>query len=121
MDVKVKVSILNDCGDPFMGAGPLWLLERIRKLKSISQAAMDMNMSYAKAHRILKRLEENIGEKMLVTKMGGMERGGAKLTPFAEEFLKIYNRYQETIRDYAERKFSDFLAEIERIKPSISP
>ena len=38
-----------------IGIGLVWLLERIARLHSIRQAALDMGMSYAKAHGMTPR------------------------------------------------------------------
>lgn len=105
MKVKVRISIVNDDNKSYMGIGLLWLLSRIKKYNSIRKAAMDMNMSYAKAHKILDELEANIGRKILIKKIGGQEGGGAKLTDFGEEFLKKYGEFQKKVEKYAEEEF----------------
>lgn len=112
MRVKVKISIINDKEESFMGIGLVWLLRKIKETGSISQAAKDMDMSYAKAHRIIKRLEKNTGAKILDTKTGGIDRGGALLTPFAEDFIEKYDKYQKKVKDYGEKEFLDFLRDI---------
>lgn len=89
-----------------MGIGLVWLLERIKKYSSIRKAAIDMKLSYAKAHKILDELEENIGRKLLVKKIGGPEGGGAKLTPFGEKFLKVYKEFQKKVESCAEKEFA---------------
>jgi len=116
MDIKLKISLINDKDESFMGIGLVWLLDKIKETGSISQAARDMNMSYAKAHRILKRLEKNLGEEILVTKTGGIDRGSASLTPFAEGFLKLYDAFQKNIKDYSEKKFASFSEDFEKLK-----
>jgi molybdate transport system regulatory protein len=112
MKVKVKISIVNDNDESFMGIGLIWLLGKIKELKSIRKAAIDMDMSYAKAHRILKRLEENIGQKIIITRTGGPEGGGATITPFAEELIKKYDEYQKKVKNYADDEFTRFLKEL---------
>ncbi|MEQ8220832.1 MAG: LysR family transcriptional regulator [Candidatus Eremiobacterota bacterium] len=112
MRVKVKISIINDKEESFMGIGLVWLLRKIKETGSISQAAKDMDMSYAKAHRIIKRLEKNIGAKILDTKTGGIDRGGALLTHFAEDFIDKYDKYQKKIKEYGEKEFLVFLRDI---------
>ena len=116
MKIKLKISLVNDKKESFMGIGLIWLLENIKDCGSISQAAKDMDMSYAKAHRILKRLEQNLGKKILHTKSGGADRGGATLTPYAEEFLIIYNNYQKKIKTYAEKEFAEFQKELDSLE-----
>ena len=53
---KVKLTLCTD--DRFFGPGVCELLERIREPGSIQAAAAQMEMSYTKAWRILKRAEE---------------------------------------------------------------
>ncbi len=94
-----------------MGIGLIWLLERIRKFGSINKAAKDMGMSYAKAHRILKRLEKYLGKKILNKTIGGKDHGGAELTPFADKFVEKYDRFQRKVKDFGEMEFSKFIDE----------
>ncbi len=108
MKLKVKISIANEENESFMGIGLVWLLRGIKKFKSIKQASQDMNMSYAKALKILKRLEGNLGRKILIRKRGGKDQGGAQLTPFAERFIVKYDLFQQDIKNYSEKKFLDF-------------
>ena len=108
MKVKVRISLLNDMGEPFMGIGLVWLLERIDKFNSIRQAAMDMNMSYAKAHRIIVDLEKNLGNRVVDRQAGGVEGGGAVLTDFGREFLTRYRNFQEQIEKFTSKEFERF-------------
>jgi molybdate transport system regulatory protein len=108
MKLRLKISITDKEGEGYMGIGLVWLLLRIKKFKSINRAARDMNLSYAKALKILNRLEENLGRKILIRKRGGRERGGAELTPFAERFIEEYDRFQADIKKYSEKRFSEF-------------
>lgn len=109
MKVQLKIQIAGRDGEPFMGIGLVWLLKRIKEFRSINLAARDMRMSYAKAHHILKNLEKHLGRKMLIRRRGGADRGGAELTPFAENFLARYDDYQAGVKKYAEKEFAGFL------------
>ena len=91
-----------------MGIGLIWLLKRIEEFKSINRAAKDMNLSYTKALKILNRLEENLGRRLLVRKKGGSERGGAELTPFARKFVKEYEDFNDNVTDHAVKQFAKF-------------
>ena len=64
MKVKVKISIHMDSGIPFMGPGPLQLLEKIKEHKSINKAANSMNLSYVKALNMLNRLEKGLNRDL---------------------------------------------------------
>lgn len=88
-----------------MGIGLVWLLRRIGKFKSIHRAAADMELSYVKALKILNCLEENLGRKVVIRTRGGMARGGAELTPFAERYIEEYDRFLSELNAHAAKKF----------------
>ncbi|MBN2040658.1 MAG: LysR family transcriptional regulator [Spirochaetes bacterium] len=108
MDIKVKISLTNEEGDPFMGIGLVWLLQGIKEHKSINSAAKSMNLSYAKAMKMLNWLEENLGEKVIERRHGGNDRAGAELTSFGEKYIRKYDSFQKKIKNYAEKEFIKF-------------
>ena len=101
---------------PFMGPGPLRLLEKISEFKSINQAAGSMGLSYVKALNILNRLEKCLGEKLLERKRGGNERGGTQLTPYAEKFIWSYKGIEEKINGFAQTEFQEFQREFRKTR-----
>jgi len=105
MKIRLKVSIVNARGESFMGIGLVWLLRRIKKFKSIHRAAADMELSYVKALKILNRLEENLGRKVVIRTRGGAARGGAEVTPFAERYIKEYERVLSELNAHAGKTF----------------
>jgi molybdate transport system regulatory protein len=113
MKLRVKIKIANELEESFMGAGLLELLRRIDKVDSIHRAAAEMGLSYAKALKILNRLEENLGGRVLERSRGGRERGGARLTPFGKIFTREYAALQERIIGYGKAHFPLFLRRIE--------
>ena len=108
MDVKVKINIVNERGEPFMGPGPLQLLEKIAVHKSINKAAKDMNLSYVKALCMLNRLEKNLGKQLVIRKRGGNERGGTKLTSYAKTYIENYRFFDKRVRKIVEKEFETF-------------
>ena len=109
MEIRLKINIVSDVGEPFMGSGPLRLLEKIGEYGSTNRAAKEMNLSYVKALKMLNRLEKNVGGALLVKKKGGNERGGTVLTREAFRYVKEYGRLQEKLRRHAEREFESFV------------
>jgi molybdate transport repressor ModE-like protein len=53
MELNVKIALRDDKKNTFMGIGLVWLLQRIKKFKSLNEAAKDMKMSYVKALKIV--------------------------------------------------------------------
>lgn len=106
MDIYLKLCLLNNQGRPFMGKGVVQLLRGIKRLGSINQAAREMNLSYAKALKIIKTIESSLGDKILKTKIGGKEYGGAELTPLAVELLDIFVEYEEEVSAFSRKQFN---------------
>lgn len=113
MELRVKIKVANEFEESFMGAGLLELLRRIDRVDSIHRAASEMGLSYAKALKILNRLEANLGGAVLERTRGGRERGGARLTPFGKVFIREYAALQERIVGYGQARFPLFLRRIE--------
>ena len=112
MELSTKLYILDDEGRKFMGAGVLWLLERVEETGSLLSASRSMGLSYTKARSMLEALEENLGKPVLDRKKGGADRHGATLTPFAKEYISLYREFQSEVKMEAERKFEDFTASV---------
>lgn len=103
-----------------MGRGPVQLLQGIERLGSINQAAKEMNMSYVKALKIIKRMEASLGGKVLITKIGGKEHGGAELTPPAKKFIDLFIAYEAEVANVAQKQFSLLKGRIEALDEGIN-
>ncbi|MEW6078183.1 MAG: LysR family transcriptional regulator [Thermodesulfobacteriota bacterium] len=99
-----------------MGAGPLRLLERLKEHKSINKAAQSMSLSYVKALKLLKFLEQDIGRPMVISTRGGNNRGGTLLTPFAELYIQQYKEMENKLTVFAEGEFEKFQKKLHRKK-----
>lgn len=116
MQIKLKISILNDHGFQVIGPGPLRLLEQIGEHKSINKAAKSMDLSYVKALKLLNFLEENMGRPMVIRTRGGNDRGGTRLTPYAEIYIDRYREFEKRIKRFAETEFDKFQNELKKIE-----
>jgi molybdate transport system regulatory protein len=108
MEIRAKINIVDERGEPFMGPGVLRLLQRVGEQKSINGAARQMNLSYVKALNLLNRLEADLGRQILIRKRGGHDRGGTRLTPFGENYVLEYSRLERKIRARVEKEFRIF-------------
>lgn len=91
-----------------MGGGLLRLLETIGEQGSVAGAARHMGLSYAKACRILTRLEREMGRRLVCRHKGGNSRGGAELTPEGRQLAADFRRMLEAVEACAERAFRRF-------------
>lgn len=77
-------------GSLSFGPGKAELLEKIDETGSLQAAAAAMDMSYMKAWKIVKGLNERFKEPLVAMHRGGSRQGGAELTPSGREILALY-------------------------------
>ena len=115
MELITKLYVADDEGVKYMGIGVLWLMERIRDTGSLRQAAISMGLSYSKAYGMISNLEKNLGRTVIERKKGGSSNEGASLTPFALEYMKLYNEFQEEAKQAASGIFDIFRKKAEAL------
>lgn len=94
MNYNYKVWIVNDNNEKIFGSGPEILLKKTDELGSLNKAAKEMNMSYSKAFSIIKKAENELKVKLLVSQIGGAYGGGSYITEEAKELIKKYVEFQ---------------------------
>ena len=86
MEIKTKFWIENR-GEVVLGGGKTALLLAIDRLGSIQRVADEFGMSYRHAWGVIQKIEQRAGFKIVETKLGGKDGGGAQLTPKGKEFV----------------------------------
>ena len=94
----------------FFGPGPYTLLRKIEETGSIRTAAIAMDLSYAKALKMLKNAEDSLGFSLVEKQIGGKGGGGSKLTDDAKVFLDKYKKYQEECREANQRIYNEIFS-----------
>jgi molybdate transport system regulatory protein len=84
---------------PAMGPGKAELIERIAQTGSISAAARAMGMSYRRAWQLVEALNRDYRERVIDTATGGKRGGGARVTPFGAELLRLFRTMEEKASD----------------------
>ena len=97
--------------DEAIGPGKIALLEQIGRGGSLSQAARDLNMSYRRAWQLLDSLNGCFIERVALTAKGGRGGGGATLTPFGRQLIRIYREFDAEIQARAARSFRTIASE----------
>jgi len=110
MSPEVRLRLLDEHGHPFMGIGVLWLLDGIDRSGSLAGAARGMKLSYPKALRMVRELEEALGQPLVARERGGCQRGGAALTPFGERFRATYRAWLVRVEELAREEFAHHFA-----------
>jgi len=101
--MKIAYKVWLDQNGKAFGDGPHDLLKRVEKTESLHQAAKQMGMSYSKAWRLIRTLEERLGFVILERKTGGHFGGGSKVTPMARDLMKNYMRFRRDVKQAIER------------------
>ena len=108
MEIKAKFWIENK-GEVVLGGGKTALLMAVDRLGSIQRAADEFKMSYRHAWGLIRKIEQRAGLKIVETKLGGKNGGGARLTPKGEKFIKNADSLLKDLHTMVEKKFQQRL------------
>ena len=95
MKSVTKIIFTDDDGNKFFGEGPMRLLRAIERTGSLRSAAMEMEMAYSKANKLMKQAEANLGFPLTRRSTGGKDGGGSVLTAEGTRFLRQYEAYRD--------------------------
>lgn len=107
MELKLSIGTDELCLDSSM----VTFLELISITGSMSAACQAMHMSYTKGWRMMNKLEEKLGVKVLQRNAGGREGGGSMLTPEGYDILQNYNKMMQEIYKVGEDLFRTYFCD----------
>jgi len=90
---QIRIRIVHG-PDIAMGQGKADLLDAIHRTGSISAAARDMDMSYRKAWLLVDEMNQCFSSPVVISAKGGVQGGGAQVTPLGEEALARFRKLQ---------------------------
>lgn len=86
----------------FLGKGVKELLDAIEEFHSIKKATEATGISYPKAIRMLKTLEQELGYPAVISEKGGHDRGGTQLTKEGKDMLERYRKIEKKVEEFAQ-------------------
>ena len=95
MKPVIRITLTDDNGIKFFGEGPCRLLQGVERTGSLRSAAMEMEMAYSKANKILRQAENALGFPLTTRSTGGKDGGGSILTPEGKWLLQQYEAYRD--------------------------
>ncbi len=107
MEYKFRFWLIKNNRKVF-GEGPLTLLKKVEELGSLRQAAFAMGMSYSKAWKIMKQIEEGLQIQLLERTIGGRAGGGSTITSEAKVFMKQYETFVARINELINKEMDTF-------------
>lgn len=112
MRAVTKIIFTDDNGIKFFGEGPFRLLRSIEKNGSLRAAAMEMEMAYSKASKLIKQAEANLGFSLTTRSAGGKDGGGSVLTPEGKNWLRQYEAYRNACVKSNQALYKQFFPKI---------
>jgi len=89
MKIRARIWFEDEEGHSLIGAGGARLLSEIDSTGSLKEAAKRAKMSYRYAFKRVDLMNERLGA-VVQMHHGGVEKGGARLTPLGKEVLAKY-------------------------------
>lgn len=105
MIVTTRLRLKKD--KPFMGKGVRELLIAIDETASLRQASIKTGISYPKALRMVKDLNEEMGFEIVHSIKGGNDGGGSALSDQGRIFLNDFIEVEDKVQEYAEQLARD--------------
>jgi molybdate transport system regulatory protein len=104
-DISIYTKIVLYGDESFFGPGVYELLNYIDKYGSLQKACQQMNMSYSKGSKMLKRIENECGFSAVTRWSGGQNGGGALLTEEGKDLMRRYKQMEDEIKNNANEVF----------------
>ncbi len=95
---------IENNGETFLGFGRVVLLEKVCEHGSISQAARSMEMSYKHAWDLIRSMNQQSREPLVVTMKGGKGGGGATVTDAGMQAIRKFRALQEIFQRFLEEE-----------------
>lgn len=93
-DFKLRLRIIRGDEDAF-GPGKAQLLESLMETGSLNRTASAMKMSYVKALALVRSMNANFKEPLVVLSRGGKQGGGTRVTDAGLSVLATYREMRE--------------------------
>lgn len=113
MKPMLRIYLLNENGEKVFGEGPYRLLKGVESGASLRKTAMEMQMAYSKALRILKRAEDAFGAPLTERIVGGRDGGGSRLTPDGKKLIERYELYRKRCEEAEENAWREIFPEFQ--------
>jgi molybdate transport system regulatory protein len=92
--LRPRIRIVREDGVIVFGPGKADLLAEISAHGSIRRAAENLRMSYMRAWKLIRVMNDAFPEPLVAKTRGGAAHGGAVLTPEGEKVLALYRRME---------------------------
>ncbi|MGD0625708.1 MAG: LysR family transcriptional regulator [Thermodesulfobacteriota bacterium] len=112
--MKAAFKLWIDQDGKTFGDGPYELLTNVEKMGSLHKACAQMGMSYSKAWKLIRNIEQRLGFFVLDREVGGRFGGGSKITPRTKELMTCYARFRDEAKKAVERIYREQFLSFEK-------
>ncbi len=102
MKIKARIWFEDEDGRSLIGSGGARLLAAIDEGRSLREGARKSGMSYRYAFKRVDLMNKRLGG-VVKMRRGGVDKGGAELTPLGKEMLKKYRAIQAEVDEVVTR------------------
>ena len=89
------------------GPGKAELIETVGRTGSISEAAEALGMSYTRAWKLIRTINDAFRQPVIEATRGGNKRGGAEVTDFGRQVLALYRQIEAEAVSATEPKWAE--------------
>ncbi len=100
----ISLRVVSD-GRGAFGPGKAELLNWVVKTGSLRAAAEKMSMSYMKAWRLTRDMNQCFSEPLVLTERGGSSRGGSTVTSLGHQVLRDYEAMENSVQRAAQPRW----------------
>ncbi len=94
--------------DTFFGPGVAEFLILVDQTNSMQTACREMEMSYSKGLRIIKKAERYLGCSLIESRSGGASGGSSHLTAEAKDFLARFQDMEKELKAVTAQLFTKY-------------
>ena len=97
---------------PFLDEKMMMLLQLIEESQSVRTACQRMQISYSSGWNMIRTLESQLSQPLLIRSQGGAKGGKSRLTPEGKRLLSRYNDSLKELREYAEFLYRKYFEDV---------
>lgn len=107
-DLHPEVKISLACSRAFYGPGVNQLLLLVQETGSLRHACKSMSLSYSKGLRLIDKIEQVYGHKVIIRQPGGKDGGKSILTAEGEALISRYEAFAKEAQDEVDAVFKKY-------------
>lgn len=109
---EYKVWFSTSSGEGILGDGKWKILKKIEECGSLVQACSELGITYRRTWNDLKRIEYQLGFRILETSRGGAEGGSTHLTKEGILLVAAFDNFHKRVDKIMQKEFARLLEEL---------